>query len=82
VVANACTDDTLERLVRFRPARYVQKILDGLPLAWIEVPIPRKSNALKQAFPFVRSDLVTFVDDDHRVDQDYPDLHRGVCAST
>ena len=66
VVANACTDDTLEQLTRLR-----QRETYGLPLDWIEEPNPGKSNALNRAIPLIRSDMVAFVDDDHRVDTDY-----------
>ncbi len=36
VVANACTDNTLERLDQFR-----KEASDGLPLNWIDEPTPR-----------------------------------------
>ena len=74
VVANACTDSTLEHLARFR-----KENTNNLPLDWIEEPTPGKSNALNRATPLIRSDLVAFVDDDHRVDADYL---VNVCAAT
>ena len=66
VVANACSDDTIQCLTRFH-----KEAADGLSLTWIEEPVPGKSNALNSAIPKIQSDLVAFVDDDHRVDRDY-----------
>lgn len=66
VAVNACTDDTLARLVHYR-----RQIPDGLPLRWIEEPTPGKSHALNHALPLLNSTLVAFVDDDHRVDGGY-----------
>ena len=68
VIANACTDAThafLENHAR-------QGGADGrLPLRWEAEPVPGKSNALNHGLPLVTSNLVAFVDDDHRVDQGY-----------
>ena len=66
VVANACSDNSLESLEQFR-----EKNRDGLPLNWIEEPAPGKSSALNRALPAISSELVAFVDDDHRVDSEY-----------
>ena len=68
VVANACSDDTHARLEALRQPgqRY-----DALPLTWFAEPVPGKSNALNSALPRVDSDLIAFVDDDHRVHEDY-----------
>jgi GT2 family glycosyltransferase len=68
VVANACTDDTAAFLQDYQ-ARTSEK--DWLPLAWHTEATPGKSHALNSAIPKLRSDLVAFVDDDHRVDKDY-----------
>jgi GT2 family glycosyltransferase len=69
VVANACTDAThafLENYVRQQTGS------DGrLPLRWVVESAPGKSNALNHGMPLVTSDLVAFVDDDHRVDRSY-----------
>jgi GT2 family glycosyltransferase len=73
VIANACSDDThafLERYPRAAAGR------DWLPLAWEAEPRPGKSHALNRILPKLTSDLVAFVDDDHRVDEDYL---RAVC---
>ena len=68
VAANACTDDTLPRLQAYQ----VQQAGQGwLPLQVIEVPTPGKSHALNRALPEIGTDLVSFVDDDHRVDEHY-----------
>lgn len=67
VVANACTDGTHALL-----EAYAHNPGDRLPLHWIAEPTPGKSYALNTAIPHVKgSDVVTFVDDDHRVDSAY-----------
>jgi len=73
VVANACTDNSLEDLEQFH-----EKNRDGLPLSWIEESTPGKSFALNRALPLITSELVTFVDDDHRVDSGYL---ANICAA-
>lgn len=73
VVINACSDDSLESLEQFR-----KESGDWLHLNWIEEPTPGKSCALNRALPLIRSELVAFVDDDHRVDSDYL---ANVCAA-
>ena len=73
VVTNACTDNTLEDLKKFH-----EKNRDGLPLSWIEEPTPGKSHALNRALPLIESELVAFVDDDHRVDSGYL---ANICAA-
>ena len=73
VVANACSDNSLVDLEQFR-----EKNKDGLPLNWIEEPTPGKSNALNRALPLITSELVAFVDDDHRVDSEYL---TNICAA-
>ncbi len=68
VAANACTDDTVERMHAYRAACPA----DGkLPLEVLEVPTPGKSHALNAAIPTIESELIAFVDDDHRVDSGY-----------
>lgn len=70
VVANACTDDTHALLDSARAAVNLDE--PRLPIEWIAEPRPGKSFALNAAIPRVRSsDIVTFVDDDHRVDRNY-----------
>ncbi|HEB85633.1 MAG TPA: glycosyltransferase [Gammaproteobacteria bacterium] len=73
VVANACTDNSLEDLVQFH-----EKNRDSLPLNWIEEPTAGKSFALNSALPLITSELVAFVDDDHRVDSEYL---ASICAA-
>lgn len=68
VAANACTDDTVAQM---RAYETHQSTHDNLPLRVIEVPTPGKSHALNEAIPLIDSELVAFVDDDHRVDADY-----------
>ena len=68
VAANACTDDTMERM---RAYRAQQSDRDWLPLQLIEVPTPGKSHALNRAIPDIDTELTAFVDDDHRVDENY-----------
>lgn len=67
VVANACTDNTLDILEKFN---YEHKN-NGLPLSWDVQPRTGKSHALNQAIPLIEADLLAFVDDDHRVDTSY-----------
>lgn len=70
VVANACTDGTHKLLEAARENSNVDSA--RLPLEWISEPRPGKSFALNTAIPHVRSsEMVTFVDDDHRVDENY-----------
>lgn len=66
VIANDCSDDTAEFLTA-----YATNPGSRLPLRWIAEPTPGKSHALNRGIPAVRTDLVAFVDDDHRVDADY-----------
>jgi GT2 family glycosyltransferase len=68
VVANACTDATATFLENYQSQATAR---DWLPLVWHAEATPGKSHALNSAIPKLRSDLVAFVDDDHRVDKDY-----------
>lgn len=68
VAANACTDDTVARIHAYQ----AQQTAHGwLPLRLIEVPAPGKSHALNGAIPEIDTELTAFVDDDHRVDENY-----------
>jgi len=65
VIANACTDGTRDFLRDY--ARRVEN--EGtLPLRWYEEKKPGKSHALNLGISVLNSDMVAFVDDDHRVD--------------
>lgn len=68
VAANACTDDTVARMRAYQAA---QPQSGRLPLELLEVPTPGKSHALNAAIPQIATELVAFVDDDHRVDKHY-----------
>jgi len=68
VAANACTDDTHALLDGYRREAGGR---GDLPLDWFAEPRPGKSFALNSATPRITAELVTFVDDDHRVDADY-----------
>lgn len=68
VAANACTDSTHALLDDYRKATAEH---GWLPLTWFAEATPGKSHALNNAMPRVQSDLVAFVDDDHRVDTAY-----------
>src|SRR3569832_484636 len=62
VAANACTDNTVERM-----RDYQSRCEPGaLPLRLIEVPTPNKTQTHNHALPQIETDLVAFVDDDHR----------------
>jgi glycosyltransferase involved in cell wall biosynthesis len=68
VAANACTDETVERM---RAYQALQAERSWISLQVIEVPTPGKSHALNRAIPEIDTDLTAFVDDDHRVDENY-----------
>lgn len=74
VVTNACNDATHELLARYSSEPWAARGEYGaLPLRWVAEPVPGKSHALNRAIPLLVSDLVAFVDDDHRVDVAYLD---------
>jgi len=75
LVANACTDETLKILNSYRKKATER---NWLPLTVLVEAIPGKSNALNRAIPELASDMVSFVDDDHRVDEDYL---AGICSA-
>ena len=64
--ANACTDETHALL-----EAYARDPGGRLPLRWIAEPAPGKSHALNRAIRDIRTPLTAFVDDDHRVDENY-----------
>lgn len=66
VVANACSDDTPAWL-----SEVVKNSKYPLPMRWMEDPEPGKSHALNFAIPRSPGNLIAFVDDDHRVDENY-----------
>ena len=68
VAANACTDDTVARMTAYQARQTDQ---GWLPLRLIEVSTPGKSHALNHAIPKIDTELTAFVDDDHRVDENY-----------
>lgn len=65
VVANACWDETLQVLTAYQHKLTV-------PLDFLEEPTPGKSHALNTGLAAVKEGIVAFVDDDHRVDSNYP----------
>jgi glycosyltransferase involved in cell wall biosynthesis len=72
VAANACSDRTHELLDDYRHKASSGATDAGmLPLRWIVEPRAGKSHALNLAIGAVTSDLVAFVDDDHRIDPAY-----------
>jgi GT2 family glycosyltransferase len=68
VVANACTDDTPSYLADYAARQPAE---NKLFLRWTEEPRIGKSHALNSAIPRLSSEIVAFVDDDHRVDRQY-----------
>jgi GT2 family glycosyltransferase len=68
VVANACSDGTLD-LLRARAARPTEE--GALPLRFLAEPRRGKSHALNLALAHLQAPLVAMVDDDHRVDAGY-----------
>lgn len=78
VVANSCSDQTHTLLDRYREQANAG---DWLPLGWFAEPVPGKSLAMNSAIPRILGDIVTFVDDDHRVDDGYlSGIHQAVKA--
>jgi GT2 family glycosyltransferase len=75
VVANACTDDTVNFLRRYNRGMRNQA---RVPLVWIQEPRAGKSYALNRAIALAQGDVVAFVDDDQRVHSDYL---RGLCRA-
>lgn len=68
VAANACKDSTHALLDDYKG---VAAERGWLALDWFAEATPGKSHALNSAMPRVHSELVAFVDDDHRVDPGY-----------
>lgn len=69
VAANACNDGTHAFLASYQQHAEGQS---WLPLSWFAEPTPGKSFAINAAISRVKfSDIVAFVDDDHRVDNQY-----------
>jgi glycosyltransferase involved in cell wall biosynthesis len=65
VVANACTDGTHDLMDEYQ---HTCETKGSIGMEWFAEPTPGKSYALNSAFPRLTSDVVAFVDDDHRVD--------------
>lgn len=64
VIANACSDNTVNTLNNYSPGK--------IDLQVAEEPKPGKSNALNYAIKLIDDNAFTcFIDDDHRIDNDY-----------
>lgn len=68
VIANACRDETGERLQSYIAQ---QQDTQTIALQYREEPRPGKSHALNLALKKIRDGYISFVDDDHRVDAQY-----------
>jgi len=68
VVANACSDDTLERLQDYRRQQHSKQLL---PIEFTEEPKAGKSYALNKAVSVIGDGWVCFIDDDQRVDENF-----------
>lgn len=68
VGANSCGDTTHALLTDYQSQRDTN---NWLPMDWFAEPTPGKSHALNNAMPRITSDIVAFVDDDHRIHDDY-----------
>jgi len=82
VLANACSDGTHGALKNYLESVAnpgTPPLTGPLPLHWVAEPAPGKSHALNRAIPLLTSDLVAFVDDDHRVDAGYLD---SICKAS
>ena len=75
VVANSCTDDTVDML-----KAYASSAANGalLPLRWVVEEQPGKSHALNRGIGLLRSPVVAFVDDDHRL---HPRYFLEICSA-
>ena len=69
VAANACDDSTLFFLKEYVNEQFRDRAL--LPLIWFEEPKLGKSNALNSAIRHLSSSIVAFVDDDHRIEENF-----------
>jgi len=67
VVANNCSDNTLERLRTFKK----EQLQGKLNLVVLEEPSSGKSYALNTAIKSLDSDVFCFIDDDQIVEQDF-----------
>ena len=67
IIANSCSDDTVPLLNNYRSIQNER----NLPLKFSEEPRTGKSYALNLALSLIDDGLVSFVDDDHRVDKNY-----------
>ncbi len=68
VIANACTDETVNYLRKYQNE---QKEKSLIHLLFSEEPIPGKSLALNRAISLCESDWLCLIDDDHKLDKDY-----------
>jgi len=68
VIANACRDNTIVELQHYMRT---QESIGDIPLEYREEPRPGKSHALNLALKKITSGHIAFVDDDHRVDNNY-----------
>lgn len=68
VIANACSDDTRERLQEYQRQQHNKHLL---PVEFTEEPKTGKSHALNKALTFIPDGWIGFIDDDHRVDENY-----------
>ena len=68
VIANACTDRTSAVLESYQKQPHPEI---WIPLRWEAEPTAGKSHALNRAATLVESGILAFVDDDHRVDENY-----------
>lgn len=68
VIANACTDDTVEKLQEHQGGQRDNHLL---PIHIVEEPKAGKSFALNKALTFITDGWICFIDDDQRVDENY-----------
>ena len=68
VVANACQDDTTKKLKEYQKRQIDNELL---PVKFVEEPKAGKSCALNKALSLIKYGWICFIDDDHRVDENY-----------
>jgi len=68
VIANACTDNTAIKLQEYKQRQIGNHLF---PLEFVEEPKAGKSYALNKALTLIKSGWICFIDDDHRIDENY-----------
>ena len=68
VIVNACNDGTETLLKKYQQEQNKE---DLLPLRWFIEKKAGKSHALNKAISLIQSTMISFIDDDHRIPENY-----------